>query len=148
MSILLAFILLIILAIIAFVVYVIKNKKTNLMMPICKIPIIGNLICTCPNGYSRTIYDWGTPNAPCNNGCVGRYKPNSVVNGKKIGSEGGFLDSDYNNYPNQCWACPNGTTRTWDPITASTACASGWLQGQTHAIKLPTLDVTYNPYIA
>lgn len=63
--------------------YVIIAKRTDLMMPICKIPIIGNLICTCPNGYSRTIYDWGTPDAPCNNGCVGRYKPNSVVNGKK-----------------------------------------------------------------
>lgn len=94
---------------------------------------------TCPSGYTRTVYAWTNAEA-CNGGCANIYKPGSTVNGKQIGSEGGWRDDDYGKTQGQCWACPAGTIRTLDNITTSTACAKGWFNGKTYAIKLPTKD--------
>jgi hypothetical protein len=145
------FILIIVIAIIAFVSYVIITKKTNLIMPICKIPVIGNIICTCPAGYSRTIYDWGTSDPPCNNGCAGRYKAGDIVNGQKLGSDG-MLDTVWGKYPNQCWAGPDGSPCRVGAVAidqpGSFGVCGGVFDQKKNAIKLGAVEVTYNPYLA
>jgi len=78
---------------------------------------------TAKNGCYKSIQGWSKATDVGKYGCKNKYKDRIRAFFDPI--DGGT-----------CWECPKGYNRTWTPVTAEDACATGWFGKKSPATRL------------
>lgn len=84
-------------------------------------PENGGECWSCPTGYIRNVSPISSKDA------CWKAVTEDVQVATKTGTTGcpsGSFSDPRNG--GECWSCPSGFNRTWDPVTAGTACSKSW----------------------